>query len=151
VEIEEEQMFKNVKDKVLVRLEESIKRTEDYKKWDKFLLRYIGNIENIMHKKDFNCLLQVIKKEYITEIKRRFFNGPTEFPYISYKDLDIETVQLKEKEIKEAYFGKIKSSNIIRIYRSLTEVESLSNQIERNLMIEKLVFLKTGRVLAISL
>ena len=138
MEIEEEQMFKNVKDKVLVRL-------------DKFLLRYIGNIENIMHKKDFNCLLQVIKKEYITEIKRRFFNGPTEFPYISYKDLDIETVQLKEKEIKEAYFGKIKSSNIIRIYRSLTEVESLSNQIERNLMIEKLVFLKTGRVLAISL
>lgn len=102
-------------------------------------------------KKDFNCLLQVIKKEYITEIKRRFFNGPTEFPYISYKDLDIETVQLKEKEIKEAYFGKIKSSNIVRIYRSLTEVESLSNQIERNLMIEKLVFLKTGRVLAISL
>ena len=49
MEIEEEQMFKNVKDKVLVRLEESIKRTEDYKKWDKFLLRYIGNIENIMH------------------------------------------------------------------------------------------------------
>ena len=34
MEIEEEQMFKNVKDKVLVRLEESIKRTEDYKKWD---------------------------------------------------------------------------------------------------------------------
>lgn len=35
MEIEEEQMFKNVKDKVLVRLEESIKRTEDYKKWVK--------------------------------------------------------------------------------------------------------------------
>ncbi len=38
MEIEEEQMFKNVKDKVLVRLEESIKRTEDYKKWDKFFV-----------------------------------------------------------------------------------------------------------------
>lgn len=49
-----------------------------------------------------------LSKEYITEIKRRFFNGPTEFPYISYKDLDIETVQLKEKEIKEGLFWKDK-------------------------------------------
>ncbi len=72
MEIEEEQMFKNVKDKVLVRLEESIKRTEDYKKWDKFLLRYIGNIENIMHKKDFNCLLQVIKKDIYRNKKAIF-------------------------------------------------------------------------------
>lgn len=151
MEIEEIQIFKKVKDKTLIKLEYSIKRTEDYKKWDKLLLRYIGDMENVMDKKDFNCLLQLIKREYNTEIKRRFFDGFTEFPYISYKDLDMEAVQLKEKEIKEAYFGKIKSSNIVRIYRSLTEVESLSNQIERNPMIDKLVLLKTGRVLAISL
>lgn len=65
MEIEEEQMFKNVKDKVLVRLEESIKRTEDYKKWDKFLLRYIGNIENIMHKKILIVCFRLSKKNIL--------------------------------------------------------------------------------------
>lgn len=73
MEIEEEQMFKNVKDKVLVRLEESIKRTEDYKKWDKFLLRYIGNIENIMHKKDFKLSASGYQKRIYYRNKKAIF------------------------------------------------------------------------------
>ena len=146
MESDNEQLFKKVKDKELIKLEQSIKKTEDYKKWDKYLLRFI-KAENDLEENDFNSLLQLIKKEYITEIKRRFFDlYIKEFPYISYKDLDKNTIQLKDKEIKEAYLGRIKSSDIVWIYASLAEVESLSCQIHT---IKRLVLLKTGKVLAI--